>query len=164
MKEMTMLLMSLLFATNVSATAFMSEEWAEALCDGWNESETLMTELGGGFVANNGGRGYKMLIVSRRDCNAAPVQITLEQEDGMAICVDSGFVVESFNSGYDYNMSAKTKNWKKMGTGALGPSGAMMTGRLRFQGPKVEAMKFMEPFKGFLRLTGDIEGDRNVCP
>ena len=78
--------------------------------------------------------------------------------------VDSGFVVESFNSGYDYNMSAKTKNWKKMGTGALGPSGAMMTGRLRFQGPKVEAMKFMEPFKGFLRLTGDIEGDRNVCP
>lgn len=160
MKKAVVLLMSLLFVANVQAATFMSVEWAEEFCDTWNETDTLMSDLGGSFVENDGGRGYKMMVMYRRDCsNMAKVQVTLEQEDGLAICVDSGLVVESTNFAHDYLMSAKTKNWIKMGTGDLGPAGAMMTGRLKFSGPKKEAMSFMGPFKGFLRLTGALEAD-----
>ena len=159
MKKTVTVLMSILFVANIQAAIFMSPEWAEEFCDAWNENDQLMTDLGGSFIENDGGRGYKMMVMYRRDCRMPKVQITLEQEDGLAICVDSGLVVESTNFAYDYLMSAKTKNWRKMGSGSLGPTAAMMTGKLRFSGPKKEAMRFIGPFKGFLRLTGAVETD-----
>lgn len=160
MKKTITLLMSLLFVANIQAATFMSVEWAEEFCDAWNENDSLMADLGSSFIENDGGRGYKMMVMYRRDCSTLPkVQITLEQEDGLAICVDSGLVSESPNFKHDYMMSAKTKNWKKMGAGDLGPAAAMMTGRLKFSGPKKEAMRFMGPFKGYLRLTGSLDAD-----
>jgi putative sterol carrier protein len=40
---------------------------------------------------------------------------------------------------------------------------AMMFGRLKFVGPKVEAMTVMGPFEIFLKLPGKIAGDK-ACP
>ena len=51
-----------------------------------------------------------------------------------------------------------------MGTGQDGAMKAMMLGRLKFKGPKGEAMKNMGPFGAFLRLTGEVPGDTNACP
>jgi putative sterol carrier protein len=41
--------------------------------------------------------------------------------------------------------------------------GAMMSGKLNFKGPKVEAMKVMSPFENFLKLTGKVAGEKNEC-
>ena len=165
MKKMLMLLISAGVALNSYSMGFMSQEWSDALCDQWNENEVLVTELGDKFVNNDGGRSYKMLIIARKDCpNSPDVQITLQGEDGMAFCVDSGYVSQDVNFKYDYRMSAETKHWIEMGNGDYGPMAAMLKGKLKFQGPKMEAMGFMKPFTQFLLLTGSVDSDRSVCP
>jgi putative sterol carrier protein len=164
MKKLSILL-ALTFGVSAHAITFMSSEWADAICDQWNENEVLTTQLGTSFVNNDGGRGYKMLLIARRDCPSSPdVQITLEGADGMAFCVNSGLVTDSTNYSYDYKMSAKTKHWIDMGAGKYGPMKGMLTGRLKFKGPKMEAMKFMTPFKQFLLLTSSVESDTSTCP
>jgi putative sterol carrier protein len=60
-------------------------------------------------------------------------------------------------------MHATTERWNEMGAGEYGPMKAMMFGRLKFTGPKVEAMGVMGPFGAFLRLPGKIPGDQ-ACP
>jgi len=40
----------------------------------------------------------------------------------------------------------------------------MMTGKLKFEGPKGEAMGVMGPFDGFLVATGSVPGDKAGCP
>jgi putative sterol carrier protein len=50
-----------------------------------------------------------------------------------------------------------------MGAGEYGPVKAMMFGRLKFKGPKPEAMTVMGPFETFLQLPGKIAGDK-ACP
>jgi putative sterol carrier protein len=52
-----------------------------------------------------------------------------------------------------------------MGKGdfGCGAMGAMMSGKLNFKGPKVEAMKVMGPFESFLKLTGKVAGDKSAC-
>lgn len=42
--------------------------------------------------------------------------------------------------------------------------GAMMTGKLKFQGPKAEAMGVIGPFDSFLLLAGKVPGDTSSCP
>jgi putative sterol carrier protein len=42
--------------------------------------------------------------------------------------------------------------------------GAMATGKLKFKGPKMEAMGVMGPFASFLELTGKVPSDRTACP
>ena len=39
-----------------------------------------------------------------------------------------------------------------------------MTGRLKFSGPKWEAMKNTGPFGSFLELAGSVPGDMEICP
>jgi len=52
----------------------------------------------------------------------------------------------------------------RFGCGAMGAMGAMMTGKLKFQGPKGEAMGVMGPFDSFLTMTGKVPGDKAACP
>jgi hypothetical protein len=42
--------------------------------------------------------------------------------------------------------------------------GAMRTGKLIFEGPKMEAMGVIGPFDRFLVLTGKVPGDKASCP
>jgi putative sterol carrier protein len=41
---------------------------------------------------------------------------------------------------------------------------AMMSGRLEFSGPKMEAMGNMGPFENFLLLVGKVPGGTQACP
>jgi putative sterol carrier protein len=61
-------------------------------------------------------------------------------------------------------MSAETARWQEMGRGEYGPMKAMMLGRLKFEGPKLEAMGNMGPFENFLLLFGKVPSDTSACP
>lgn len=65
----------------------------------------------------------------------------------------------------DYLMHANDKDWTCMGAGSFGcgAMGAMMTGKLKFSGPKMEAMQVMTPFESFLQLTGKVAGNKGNC-
>ena len=154
-----------LATTAHAATPMMSAEWGSAACDAWNANTTLINELGE-WVANDGGKGYKAMQVYRMDCSEAPtVELQISNQDGKAVCTYGGPVKTSeLNKKVDYVMFAKTKNWQRMGAGQDGPMKAMSLGRLKFNGPKMEAMSNMGPFGAFLLLTGEVEADTQTCP
>lgn len=164
----TTTLLSFFISINVyAAPVFMSGEWAVLACDAWNADKDLTEKLKeSGWVENSGEKGYKVMQIYRRSCKDSPrVELQISDKNGKATCVYGGWVkTEKLDSSYDYVMSAKDKNWVKMGSGKLGAMGAMATFRLRFKGPYGEAMSNMGPFGGFLRLTGSIESDRSSCP
>lgn len=149
-----------------AAPALMSAEWAKGACDGWNASTTLTSELGDKWAGNNGGRGYKIIQMYNMDCSEQPTaEMRISQQDGKAMCSYGGAVQgDALDKSMDYIMFAKTKNWQRMGAGDDGPMKAMSLGRLKFKGPKMEAMSVMGPFGAFLKLTGEVPGDANACP
>lgn len=154
-------------ALTLAATPLMSSEWAAAACEAWNQNATLTDELAkSGWVKNDGGKGYKVMQVYRSDCKDSPhIEMQIAEQDGKAMCTYGGAVkTETLDKSVDYIMHASTKNWGKMGRGDLGAMGAMMTFRLKFKGPKGEAMSNMGPFGEFLLLPGKVPGDDTVCP
>ncbi len=169
MKLMKYLGVALLVSPLAAQAAFMDAEWAKKACDAWNQSETLTTELAGeDWMANNGGRGYKLVQMYRTECGeATKVQLTIEDRDGKAMCTYGGKPDgKAFDKKKDYLMHAKDKHWTCIGAGKFGcgAMGAMTTGKLKFTGPKMEAMGVMEPFGAFLLLTGKVAGDKGACP
>ena len=150
------------------ATPLMSAEWAAAACEAWNADPVLTDKLAEGdksWIRNDKGRGYKIMQVYRSDCKDSPrAEMKIANQDGKAWCVYGGAVQNEPDTDVDYVMNASTKNWGKMGRGDLGPMGAMMTFRLKFSGPKWEAMSNMGPFENFLLLTGKVPGEINACP
>jgi putative sterol carrier protein len=143
---------------------FMSEPWAAAACEAWNEDELLT----GGLVKwmeNDLDRGYKMIQIYRMDCEESPrIELRLEGVDDEVQCTYGGLAKAELESKADYVMFAQTERWEEMGAGKYGPMKGMMFRRLRFQGPKLEAMNNMGPFKNFLLLTGQVPGDTSTCP
>ena len=158
------LLVSLAGAAVAKEMVFMSEPWAVAACEGWNQKETLT----GGLVKwmeNDLDRGYKVIQIYRMDCADSPrIELRLENVDGKVECTAGGLAKVELESKADYLMFAQTERWEEMGAGKYGPMKGMMFRRLRFQGPKMEAMNNMGPFKDFLLLTGEIPGDAATCP
>ncbi len=158
---------ALLCTATVASADYMSAEWAQKACDGWNASEQLTTELGGDWINNNGGRGYKIIQMYRTECGeASRIQLNIEAKEGKAICTYGGAPDgKELNPKMDYLMHAKDDHWSCIGAGKFGcgAMGAMSTGKLKFTGPKMEAMSVMEPFGAFLRLTGEIGGEKTAC-
>jgi len=144
---------------------FMSADWAELACEAWNEDERLTGELGK-WMQNDLDRGFKIMQIYRRDCEDSPrVEMRIEDRDGSTECVYGGAVkVEELSPKADYLMFADTRRWQEMGADKYGPMKAMMFGRLKFKGPKGEAMNNMGPFGNFLVLTGQVPSNAEVCP
>jgi putative sterol carrier protein len=144
---------------------FMSPEWASQACEAWNQDEILTGKLGK-WMQNDLDRGYKIMQIYRRDCQeSSPVEMRIEDREGSTECVYGGAVtVEELDKKADYLMFADTNRWQEMGEGKYGPMKAMMFGRLKFKGPKGEAMGNMGPFGNFLVLTGQVPSNANVCP
>ncbi|MBL6989482.1 MAG: SCP2 sterol-binding domain-containing protein [Bacteriovoracaceae bacterium] len=164
MKTMLLLITGALFSANIHAATLMSAEWAEEMCDLWNESEVLTTELDS-FMENDLGRGYKAMLLKRKDCpDSQFVQVTVEAVDGLTTCTYGGEVTDEPDYEADYAMTAKTSNWLKLGSGDLSPAVAMMTFRLKFKGPQGEAMANMGPFTAFMRLIGETDYTTESCP
>lgn len=160
----------LLLTSNLSAQAevFMSESWAQQVCDAWNDNTTLTNKLGDGWASNDDGRGFKTIQMYRNECGlGSKVELKIENQDGKATCTYGGAVTNATpDYGVDYLMHATDENWTCMGEGrsGCGAMGAMMSGKLKFSGPKMEAMGVMGPFNEFLKLTGTIAGDKGECP
>ena len=154
------------FATAAhAATPMMSPEWTAQACDAFNKDPVLTNELGTKWVKNNKNRGYKIIHLYRTDCGeATQTEMKIQDKDGKAICVYGGAVQNpSMDYAVDYTMHATSERWGEMGAGEYGPMKAMMFGRLKFAGPKVEAMSVMGPFEHFLQLPGKVPGDK-ACP
>ncbi|MHB1214614.1 MAG: SCP2 sterol-binding domain-containing protein [Thiobacillus sp.] len=154
------------FATaSHAATPMMSAEWTAQACDAWNKDPMLADGLAGKWIGNNNGRGYKIIHLYRTDCGEPTMtELKILDKDGKAMCVYGGAVqTTKMDYAVDYTMHATTERWNEMGAGEYGPMKAMMFGRLKFTGPKVEAMTVMGPFETFLRLPGKIPGDK-ACP
>ena len=169
LKKISVLLPLLALSAGVQAApTFMSAEWAADACQAWNNDEQLTTGLGGKWIDNDADRGYKIIQIYRIECgDSKKVELTLSKEGDKAKCIYGGAVDHAdLNPDSDYLMYAEDKNWVCMGEGkwGCGPMGAMASGKLKFDGPKMEAMGVMGPFEGFLLLTGKIESDRTSCP
>jgi putative sterol carrier protein len=154
------------FATTVhAAPALMSVEWTAQACDAWNKDPLLTDGLADKWIKNDAGRGYKIIHLYRTDCGEeTQTEMKIMPKDGKAMCVYGGAVqTTKMDDDVDYTMHATTERWDEMGAGEYGPMKAMMFGRLKFTGPKLEAMSVMGPFEAFLRLPGKIPGDK-ACP
>ncbi len=152
----------------IGQAAFMDADWGKSACDAWNGSDTITTGLGGdAFVANDGDRGFKMIQIYRTACGeGSKIQLNIVNKDGKAHCAYGGAPDgKAFDKKHDYVMHASDKNWDCMGSGKFGcgAMGAMSTGKLKFTGPKAEAMGIMGPFNAFLKLTGTLGGDKPAC-
>jgi putative sterol carrier protein len=145
----------------------MSADWAESACDAWNQDPILTDKLyESEWIKNNLERGYKVIILYRTDCpNSNRAELKISAEEGKAQCTYGGKVVDkTINLKVDYIMHATTQRWTEMGAGKYGPMKAMMLRRLKFKGPKMEAMGNMSPFKNFLLLAGSVPSDTSSCP
>lgn len=167
--KLTISIAALALATGAAqAATFMDADWAAAACEAWNQSEKLTTGLGGdAWAANDAGRGYKVIQLYRKECGEdSKVELEIANQDGKAICTRGGSVQRDPNFDVDYLMYATDEDWVCMGEGSFGcgAMGAMMTGKLKFNGPKGEAMGVMGPFNAFLKLTGEVAGDKSTCP
>ena len=154
------------FAASLASAevVFMSEEWAESACEAWNENEELTSKLEQ-WMKNDLDRGHKTIQIYRMDCEESPrIELRLEGTEEGVQCTRGGLAEDELDLKADYVMFANTERWEQMGAGAYGPMRGMMTRRLRFKGPKWEAMNNVGPFSGFLRLTGESPGDTSICP
>jgi len=149
------------------ADVFMSEAWAKQACAAWNKNSTLTNELSD-WAKNDDGRGFKTIQMYRDKCGlGSKIELKIANKDGKAICTYGGAVTNSNpDYGVDYLMYATDENWTCIGEGksGCGAMGAMMTGKLKFSGPKMEAMGVMGPFNAFLVLTGSLGGYKGACP
>ena len=159
-------------SSSVMAAEYMDANWAKAACNAWNKNAILTGQLGSKgeakWAANNAGRGYKLIQMYRSKCGAqSKVQLTIADKGGKAVCIYGGKPDgKKMNMAVDYLMNATDKNWTCMGKGSwgCGAMGAMMSGKLKFSGPKMEAMKVMTPFGAFLKLAGAVPGSMAACP
>jgi putative sterol carrier protein len=161
----TLISLALLAASGAQAAPLMSAEWAAQACQYWNNNPVLTTELAERWAKNDGGRGYKVIHMYRDECGeASKVEMTISTKGNKTTCIYGGSVQHAnLNYDMDYMMHAETKRWREMGAGEYGPMRAMMFGRLKFEGPKAEAMKVMGPFEQFLLIPGKVPGD-DACP
>ncbi|MCB1754245.1 MAG: SCP2 sterol-binding domain-containing protein [Gammaproteobacteria bacterium] len=166
---MKKLVMAALLGTlpSLASAEFMDAEWAAAACEAWNANDALTTELAEKWMQNNGERGYKLVRMYRTECGEeTQVQMTIAEQDGKAMCVYGGAPDDkAFNKKMDYQMHATDEHWTCIGAAhfGCGAMGAMMSGKLKFTGPKMEAMGVMKPFGEFLKLTGSLGGDKTPC-
>jgi len=152
-------------SAGAQAAPLMSAEWANQACTYWNTNSALTNELAERWAKNDGGRGYKIIHMYRTDCGEnTKVEMTISTKDGKTTCTYAGPIQHAkLDYDMDYLMHAETKRWKEMGAGEYGPMRAMMFGRLKFEGPKSEAMRVMGPFEQFLLIPGKVPGD-DACP
>jgi putative sterol carrier protein len=154
-----------LISLSAQAAPLMSTDWAVQACSYWNTNTALTTELAEKWTKNDGGRGYKIIHMYRTDCGEdTKVEMTISTKGGKTTCSYAGKIQHAaLNYDMDYKMHAETSRWREMGAGEYGPMRAMMFGRLKFEGPKGEAMKVMGPFEQFLLIPGKVAGD-DACP
>ena len=161
--------LALTFPAGAQAATFMDAAWAAAVCTAWNSTPELSQGLAGKSLAvNNARRGYQVIQLYRTRCGeGGRVELHISNKGGKAECTYGGAVkTVELNPEVDYLMHASDEDWTCMGEGKFGCGalGAMITGKLKLEGPKGEARGVVSPFDTFLQLTGKIPGDKSACP
>lgn len=152
----------LLGSFSFAQPVFMDAEWAKAFCEVWNNTPTLVNELGQNSAWNE--VPERKLFLYRKDCGKDKVvQLTIKNENGKATCVYGGWKKDE-RTDNDFLMYADTKRWLEMGRKEYGPMKAMFFGRLKFKGPKGVAMRNMGPFEAFLDAIDEVQSDTSRCP
>ncbi len=102
-------------------------------------------------MKNNLDRGYKVIILYRTECTKSKrTELKISEAERKAECIYGGKVVyKTIDKRTDYIIHATTQRWMKMGAGKYGLMKAMMLRRLKFKGPKMEAMGNMGHLKTF---------------
>ena len=166
-KKISIALALAAISSSAMAVDYMDASWAKQACDSWNLNPTLTTKLSD-WIKNDKKRGYKLVQMYRTQCGEkSKVQLTIANKDGKAMCIYGGKPDgKKLDYSVDYVMHATDKNWECMGKGSwgCGAMGAMASQKLKFNGPKMEAMGVMGPFGQFLRLAGTIPGNKNARP
>ena len=160
-------MLMILSSATYAAPILMSSDWAQQACDAWNEDPVLTDKLfESGWIKNDLDRGHKVIILYRTNCiGSKRAELKISAVEGKAKCTYGGEVVDKIvDKRADYIMHATTQRWIEMGEGKYGPMRAMMLRRLKFTGPKMEAMGNMGPFKNFLLLAGSVPSDTSSCP
>lgn len=153
-----------LTASAAQAAPMMSAEWTAQACEAWNKDTVLTGGLAEKWIKNDKGRGHKTIHLYRTDCGVGTkTELKIQMKDGKAMCTYGGAVQSKLDLDVDYEMHAETSRWNEMGAGEYGPMKAMMFGRLKFSGPKAEAMTVMGPFEAFLLMPGKVKGEA-ACP
>lgn len=168
MTKLSLITAALLSTTAIgaqAAPAMMSADWTAQACEAWNKDSVLTDGLADKWIKNDKNRGYKIIHMYRTDCgDNHKTEMRIMAKDCKAMCVYGGKIQNAnLDKEVDYLMHAETKRWNEMGAGEYGPMRAMAFGRLKFEGPKMEAMSVMGPFEAFLRLPGKIPADQ-ACP
>ena len=149
-------------AAGYSSPVFMDADWAKSFCEVWNNTPTLVGELGKSESWTE--VQERKLFLYRKDCgDSKQIQLTIKNEGGKATCVYGG-PKQDEKTDNDFLMYADTKRWMEMGRKEYGPMKAMMFGRLKFKGPKWVAMRNMGPFEAFLDAIDAVEADTSKCP
>ncbi|MES2408429.1 MAG: SCP2 sterol-binding domain-containing protein [Pseudomonadota bacterium] len=158
--------LSMLAGQVYAAQVLMSAEWAAQTCEAWNKDASLTTGLAGKWIKNDHDQGYKVIQMYRTDCESSPpVEIRIADKDGKAKCIYGGKLETAKpDSSVDYLMHATTRRWVEMGAGDYGPMKAMLFGRLKFSGPRMEAMGVLGPLGSFLKLIGKVPSVTSDCP
>lgn len=158
----TVLSLFVFAASSFSAEVFMGDEYAKALCNAWNNTPTLVDELGKSesWIAVP----ERKIFLYREDCGSSKIiELIIKNEGGKAKCVYGGAMKDKRGKD-DFLMYAETKRWLEMGRKEYGPMKAMMFGRLKFEGPKGVAMRNMGPFEAFLDIIDAPQLDASRCP
>ena len=166
MRKIAIAVATLAFAATAQATPLMSAEWAAEACQLWNKTPSLTDDLyGKSWLANDGGRGYKIVQMYRKECGRdSRTELKIVPKDGKAMCVYGGKpITPNFMDTKDYVMYASTETWNDMGAGDYGPKSGMFFHGFRFDGPYAEAMGVMGAFEAFVLFPGKIPGDA-ACP
>lgn len=154
------LIIGILVSNFSFGAALMDQNYAQMLCQKWNETPKLVNM---GKNSSWASVPVRKLFLYRNDCKAlGQVELIIQNENGKAICTYGG-AAKDRRTGNDFLMHAKTKNWEAMGRGDEGPMKAMMFGDLEFSGPKFVAMENMGPFSQFLLNIGRVP-HTDACP
>lgn len=158
--------LSLLAGHVYAAQIMMSAEWAAQTCEAWNKDPSLTTGLAGKWIKNDHDQGYKVIQMYRTDCeNSPPVEIRVANKYGKAICIYGGKLETAKpDSSVDYLLHTTTQRWVEMGAGDYGPIKAVLFGRLKFSGPRMEAIGVLGPLSSFLKLIGKVPSVTTDCP
>jgi len=149
-----------LFSFANAAPAWMGPEWTKEFCEYWNKNmQTVMADWAAYNV--NPQKGYKTIAFYRQDCKPPKiVEVRIKAENGKAVCIYGG---EAKDPNPEFLMYATDENWKSLARGEFGFMGMGIMSKMTFKGSKVEAMKFMEPFKSFLLGLGKVPHSEQ-CP
>ncbi len=140
-----------------SGMKFMSPAFAGKLCNAWNQSSlpAALGEGGSDWISQGELEGKQTMVFWVKNCSTPKVQLTVENQNGKAVCTYGG---AAQSSSPDWKIYPPTDKWYKCATG-VNPMWQLMG---NFKGDMGTAMKNMGNFKIFFKVVGGLAKSNNA--